>query len=246
MNSPIVILCECSGEVAEAMRQQGMSAWSCDLLPGERPRFHIQGNAITALYKGRPTDGMPWRAAGLHWPCTYFANSGVKWMWVDGTSKSGAKCPKRLALMMESVRGLVEVLNDLVFREIPFYFENPVMHGEAVNAIEARCPWFVTARRCTVQPWNFGTWETKRTCLWLHGLPPLVPKYRTTEECRIALGLPEFVTVHGVRVKNTPHPACHLASPGPNRGHERSRTLPTLAKAMASQWAASQPLCLDE
>lgn len=66
-----------------------------------------------------------------------------------------------------------------------------------------------------IQPWMFGHGETKATCLWLKGLPLLKPT--NIVEGRVA------------RV--------HKASPGPDRWKERSRTLPGIAKAMASQWS---------
>lgn len=68
-----------------------------------------------------------------------------------------------------------------------------------------------------IQPWQFGHGETKATCLWLKNLPPLVPT--------------DIVEGRTPRV--------HFASPGPNRWKERSRTLPGVAKAMASQWGGA-------
>src|SRR5208337_4091918 len=65
-----------------------------------------------------------------------------------------------------------------------------------------------------IQPWQFGHGETKATCLWLKGLPKLVPT----------------AIVEG-RV-----PRVHHASPGPERWKERSRTLQGIADAMAEQW----------
>jgi hypothetical protein len=65
-----------------------------------------------------------------------------------------------------------------------------------------------------IQPWQFGHGEVKATCLWLKGLPKLVPtKIVEGREARV-----------------------HRASPGPDRWKERSRTLPGIAKAMAEQW----------
>jgi hypothetical protein len=65
-----------------------------------------------------------------------------------------------------------------------------------------------------VQPWQFGHGETKATCLWLRGLPKLVPtKVVPGREARI-----------------------HKMSPGPDRWKERSRTYQGIADAMASQW----------
>lgn len=86
--------------------------------------------------------------------------------------------------------------------------ENPVMHGYAA-AICGK-PTF------TVQPWQFGDPAKKRTCFWTRGLPQLVP---TSD-----------MTAADARAD------CHLASPGPDRWKERSRTYPGIAAAIADQW----------
>jgi hypothetical protein len=66
-----------------------------------------------------------------------------------------------------------------------------------------------------IQPWMFGHGEVKATCLWLKNLPLLTPT--------------NIVDGREARV--------HRMSPGPNRWKERSRTLPGIAAAMASQWS---------
>jgi hypothetical protein len=68
----------------------------------------------------------------------------------------------------------------------------------------------------TIQPWMFGHGETKATQLWLVNLPPLVP----------------------TDIVDGRTPRVHHASPGPDRWKERSRTLPGIAAAMASQWGS--------
>lgn len=65
-----------------------------------------------------------------------------------------------------------------------------------------------------IQPWMFGHGETKATCLWLKNLPPLM----ATD---VSLGREQRI---------------HRLPPGPNRWKERSRTLPGVAEAMATQW----------
>ena len=87
--------------------------------------------------------------------------------------------------------------------------ENPVMHRYAREVV-GRGPDF------TVQPWQFGDPAKKRTCFWTRGLPALQPT--------------SAMTAADARAD------CHLASPGPNRWKERSRTYPGLAAAMAEQW----------
>lgn len=87
--------------------------------------------------------------------------------------------------------------------------ENPVMHGHAKSRIRNYTP-----PAQSVQPWQFGHGETKRTCLWLKGLPLLVPtKIVSRREARV-----------------------HRMPPGPNRWKERSRFFPGIAAAMADQW----------
>jgi hypothetical protein len=87
--------------------------------------------------------------------------------------------------------------------------ENPVMHKHAKALI-------VNYREFdqSVQPWQFGHGETKRTCFWLKNLPPLRPT-------NIVEGREQRV---------------HLMPPGPLRWKERSRFYTGIAKAMADQW----------
>jgi hypothetical protein len=87
--------------------------------------------------------------------------------------------------------------------------ENPVMHKYAREIIGPHS--------FTVQPWQFGDNAKKRTCFWTRGLPPLVP---TSD-------------LDG----STARAEVHLASPGPDRWKERSRTYPGIARAIADQWS---------
>lgn len=65
-----------------------------------------------------------------------------------------------------------------------------------------------------IQPWMFGHGETKATCLWLNGLPPLEPT--------------NIVEGREARIWKMP--------PGPNRAKERSKTYSGIAEAMVNQW----------
>jgi len=89
--------------------------------------------------------------------------------------------------------------------------ENPVMHRHAKERIVN-----YAEPAQSVQPWQFGHGETKRTCFWLKNLPPLVPT-------NIVAGR---------------EPRVHHASPGPNRWKERSRFFSGIAGAMADQWGS--------
>lgn len=65
-----------------------------------------------------------------------------------------------------------------------------------------------------IQPWQFGHGETKKTGLWLHGLPPLIPT--------------DVVEGREQRIWKLP--------PSADRWKIRSRTYEGIAQAMAEQW----------
>lgn len=68
----ILVACEYSGIVRDAFSALGFDAWSCDLLPTEKPGNHIQGDVTTILCDG-------WDLMIAHPPCTHLAVSGARW-----------------------------------------------------------------------------------------------------------------------------------------------------------------------
>ncbi len=68
----VLIACEFSGIVRDAFAARGHDAWSCDLLPTERPGEHIQGDVLAVLRQG-------WDLMIAHPPCTHLAVSGARW-----------------------------------------------------------------------------------------------------------------------------------------------------------------------
>jgi hypothetical protein len=193
---PVLIACEFSGIVRDAFLARGIDAISCDLLPSERPGPHIQGDVRAILDDG-------WSALIAFPPCTFVCNSGVRWLY---GGKGTVRDPERWAAMEQGARFIRELLDAPIDR---IAIENPVMHGWA-QAIVARPP------TQSVQPWQFGHGEIKRTCLWTIGLPPLVPT--------------EIVPGRVARV--------HRATPSPDRWAFRSRTYQGIADAMAEQWGS--------
>lgn len=187
----VLIACEYSGRVRDAFIARGHEAISCDLLPTEKPGPHIQGDVSSLLRQA-------WDLVIAHPPCTYLANSGVRWLSNNST---------RWELMRKGAAFFLECLNANAPKVA---VENPVMHCYGREAIGGLRPSF------TVQPWQFGDAAKKRTCFWVKGLEPLIPTSNMNAEQAI--------------------PECHLASPGPNRWKERSRTYPGIASAIAEQW----------
>lgn len=146
----VLIGCEFSGVVRRAFRDAGHDAWSCDLLPAEDGSpYHIMGDVRNVFGDG-------WDLGIFHPPCTYLANSGVRWLYTK---------PGRWALMKDGAAFFREMLDAPIPR---IAVENPVIHSHARALIG------VPATQC-VQPWMFGEGETKAVGLWLKNLPPLVP-----------------------------------------------------------------------
>jgi hypothetical protein len=183
----VLVACEFSGIVREAFRGRGHDAWSCDLLPAEDgSKFHMQLDL--------KEDWFMWSCWDLmiaHPPCTYLAVSGARWF------------KNRVEPQKEALRFVkCWLANNALIKK--WAIENPI----GVLSTKWRKPDQI------IQPWQFGHGETKATCLWLKGLPKLVP----------------------TNIVEGRTPRVHHASPGPDRWKERSRTLPGIAEAMAEQW----------
>jgi hypothetical protein len=142
-------------------------------------------------YQGDVFDiiGDGWDLMIAHPPCTHLAVSGARW-WKD-----------KLDEQAEALWFVAQLMGAPIPR---IAIENPI--SKISTAI--RKPDQI------VQPWQFGHGETKATCLWLKGLPLLVPT--------------QVVGGREARI--------HKMSPGPDRWKERSRTYQGIADAMASQW----------
>jgi hypothetical protein len=138
-----------------------------------------------------------WDLMVAHPPCTFLAVSGARWFAEREVEQAAA----------------LAFVRDLMRAPVPrIAVENPV-------SVISSC---IRRPDQIVQPWMFGDGEVKTTCLWLKGLPPLVPT--------------AVVTGRAARVHNEP--------PGPDRWKNRSRTYPGIAAAMAAQWGSSVDLTL--
>lgn len=206
----VLIACEFSGIVRRAFAARGHDAWSCDLRPAEDgSNRHIRGDVRDILDDG-------WDLLIAHPPCTRLCNSGVRWLAAPPPGRTMADIWAEL----DEGAALFSALWNAPVPRVAV--ENPVMHRHAKARIAGYRP-----PAQSVQPWQFGDWETKRTCLWLRGLAPLTPLYPTLEVARAALGLGADAQPVA-RVWRMP--------PGPERDRERSRFFPGIARAMAEQW----------
>lgn len=194
----ILVACEFSGTVRTAFTRRGYDAWSCDLLPAEDgSNRHIRGDVRDVLNDG-------WDLLIVaHPPCTRLCNSGVRWL-------SGPPPGRTVEQMRGELVAGADLFSDCWNAPVErIAVENPVMHRHAKALIRNyREP------AQSVQPWQFGHGETKRTCLWLKNLPVLQPT--------------DIVEGRQARV--------HRMPPGPHRARERSRFFSGIADAMADQW----------
>ena len=191
----VLIACEFSGVVRDAFLAKGHDAWSCDIRPSENDRgAHYRGNVLDILDGQYPEDSDiidPWDLMIAHPPCTHLAVSGARHF-----AAKRADGRQQLA---------IEFFMDLANAPIPrICIENPV----CIMSSLYRKPDQI------IQPWQFGHGETKKTCLWLKGLPLLEPT--------------NIVEGREARIWKMP--------PSPDRERERSRTYQGIADAMADQW----------
>ena len=184
----VLIACEVSGTVRDAFIANGHDAMSCDLLPTERPGPHYQGDIFDVLGDG-------WDMMIAHPPCTYLANSGVSWLF---------KRPERWGQMADG-REFFMALSEAPIERIAV--ENPIPHKHANLPPYSQL----------IQPYNFGHDESKATCLWLKGLPPLMSTVHTMRDGR-------DTTWHQDLWNQ------------PDRAKLRSVTFQGIADAMANQW----------
>jgi len=145
----ILIACEFSGRVRSEFRKLKFDAWSCDLLPTEDgSKYHIQDNVLNHLEEG-------WDLMIAHPPCTYLANSGVRWLYEK---------PGRWQKLEKAIEFFLQLFN----APIPYIcIENPIPHKYAREKIGRPTQY--------IQPWQFGEPYSKKTGLWLKNLPLLKP-----------------------------------------------------------------------
>lgn len=181
------------------MRERGHEAFSCDLLPcsGGRPEWHLQQDVVELLAK-------PWDMIIAFPPCTHLAVSGAAWFAqkiADGRQQQGID--------------FFNLFTDLSCKRVAI--ENPV----GIMSRKWRKPDQI------IQPWQFGDSVSKKTCLWLKGLPPLVPTNIVDPG--------EYITFSsGKRM-----PKWYAEQWGKSkeeRSKLRSKTFPGIADAMATQW----------
>ena len=202
----VLCACEESQTCAKAFRALGHEAYSCDLLSpsGGHPEWHIQGDALEVAR----TQG-PWSMVIAFPPCTHLSAAGARY-W------KAKRADGRQARAVEFVLALWDCCDRMCI-------ENPV-------------GWLSTCWQKptqVVQPWMFGDPYTKKTCLWLKGLPPLQPTRPVTPRWRwCSNNRRNGPLKDGTRKPSKLPPQRDM----PGSARQRSKTFEGMAEAMAKQW----------
>ena len=189
MSKKVLVACEYSQIVMTEFLKIGADAYSCDIIPteGDYQKRHLQMDARKAVFKEN------WDLVIAHPPCTYLSNVTSPIMFKGGNVNT-----ERYLKMLDA-------------RDFFMFFW---LFVKCKLAIENPIPMKICSLPTysqIVNPTMFGDEYSKKTCLWLKELPPLLP--------------------------TTAQPAQSKSFVNSTRSsHNRSKTSKFLAEQMALQW----------
>ena len=218
----VLVACEESQTVCKAFRKRGHEAYSCDIMEcsGGHPEWHIVEDVLPLLRGGdyffKTADGKRhyvemWDLIIAHPPCTHLSSSG-QWAYKKG---------KDISLKYE---GIEFFMNFVKADCEKIAIENPI----GIMSTEYKKPSQI------IQPWQFGHKAQKSTCLWLKGLPLLIPT-NIVEKGEFV----EWIDKKTGRKKRQSKYDMEIlkkAKTSEERSRLRSKTFEGIAEAMAEQW----------
>lgn len=209
----VLVGCEFSQIVTKAFRERGHEAYSCDILPTEgNPDWHIEDDVLNHLNDS-------WDIMIAHPPCTYLSKAGARWLHQGGKInekryKQGIKAREFFMNFFNTDIPRVAIENPTPLRiyNLPRYTQ-------------------------IIQPYMFGHPFSKRTLLWLKGLP----KLKVTEV--ITDYSPYLPSNTGGRKRGQ-----KFSKGIVHNSIDASRTFPGIAKALAIQYTAfvNSGMSIDE
>lgn len=194
----ILVACEESQAVTIELRKLGHEAYSCDIEPcsGGHPEWHLQQDVLPLLK-------MKWDMIIAHPPCTYLSNAGARFLYPNGQLNR-----ERYQNGLKAKDFFMELYNSNCSK---IAVENPIP-----SKVYGLPPYTQI-----IQPYEFGHPYSKKTCLWLKGLPNLEPTNILPKEQR----------------QSTKIAGNWFNKGGKDRQKNRAKTFSGIAKAMAAQWA---------
>ena len=227
----VLVACEESQAVCKAFREKGHEAYSCDIIEcsGGHPEWHIQGDVLPLLNRedngnngwhdirfttmdGNEHSIEGWDMVIAFPPCTYLSNAGACRLY----PKKGQLDKERYQKGLEAKEFFMRFYNADCPR---IAIENPV----SSRVFE------MPPHSQEIQPYMFGHPYTKKTRLWLQGLPPLI-------QTDLVDPIGPYVPAGTGRKDKSKYGSAKRGEDSKNR----SKTFPGIAKAMAEQWGVSK------
>lgn len=209
----VLVACEYSGVVRDAFIEKGHDAMSCDMLPTEKAGPHYQGDIMDIIND-------EWDLMIAHPPCTYLTVTGNKWFYhpedkhlPTNMRRPHPRFPDRKKQRQDAIDFFINLAGAAINK---IALENPV------GAISTH--WRKPDQY--IHPYYFGEPHSKKTGLWLKGLPPLTPTNEVEPQWYIYKDGRRDPLWHVETMKLEPH----------ERMKARSKTFKGIATAMADQW----------
>lgn len=216
----VLVACEESQTVCKAFRVRGHEAYSCDIqeCSGGHPEWHIKGDVLKHLNED-------WDLIIAHPPCTDLAVSGARYFEKkrsDGRQRQSVEFFCRFLelnckyIAIENPIGIIS--GDYIKQYFPDLAEK---YGLPLKPNQI------------IHPWMFGDNQPKATCLWLKGLPNLIPIIKEQPEMEYV----EWVDKKTGKKKRQAKWYLDALKLSPSeRAKVRSKTFQGIADAMAKQW----------
>lgn len=230
--------CEESQAVTKEFRDRGFETYSCDIIDcsGGHPEWHIKEDVLPLLNGNctfRTCDGVEhiikgkWDLIIAHPPCTHLTNSGARHF--EKKREDGRQ--------REGIEFFCQFLNADCDKVV---VENPIgiISGTYIKEyFPDLCEKYNLPRKYqqVIHPWMFGDNYSKNTCLWIKGLPNLIPEVDQQPELQWV----EWVDKKTGKIKRQDkwyYDAFCNCKPE-ERGRVRSKTFPGIARAFAEQWS---------
>ena len=201
----VLVACEESQAVTIELRRLGHEAYSCDVqeCSGGHPEWHLQQDVIPLLAE-------PWDMIIAFPPCTDLAVSGARHF---AKKRADGRQQRSIEFFMRFAN--VDCPKVAI--------ENPI----GIMSSHYRKPDQI------IQPYQFGDHARKSTCLWLKGLPKLIPTNIVDPGEIVRGGFSVGASLNYARDEN----GKIIPWNDPRTAKIRSKTFPGIARAMAEQWA---------
>lgn len=226
----ILVACEESQRVCTAFRERGFTAFSADIQEpsGGHPEWHILGDVLPILQGGTfaTMNGVThevskWDLIVAHPPCTYLSNVATRHHSLKFTPLD--KINVRTMNRIDGMKFFMEFVNaDCEHIAV----ENPI---GVMNTCYRKPNQIIHPYMFADSVEDSENYHTKATCLWTKGLPELVGT---------GLPKPDNEKLYGRNPSGKVSNWEERQLGGKDRGKNRSKTFPGIAKAMASQWGA--------